>query len=120
MAIYNLPAGFEDMMSISASYGTEARLRQVEFGDGYIQRTPLGLNSLRRTVDLAFENLTQSERNTLLATLEFVQKNGHGLYIAANELLRNSGNYVIETLNVTSVDGDKTTVSVTLTEVFDL
>ena len=27
MAIYNLPAGFEDMMSISASYGTEARLR---------------------------------------------------------------------------------------------
>ena len=120
MATYNLPTGFEDMMSITASYSNEARLRTVEFGDGYIQRTPLGLNSRRRTVDIAFENLTQTERNTLLATLEFVQERGHSLYLAANELLRESGKYAIEGMDVSSVDGNLTTVSVSLVEVFDL
>lgn len=120
MAIYSLPAGYEDMMSISASYSNEARLRQVEFGDGYIQRTPLGLNSLRRSVELAFENLTTGERNILLATLEYVQANGDALRINANELLDSDGIYVIDGLQVSSVDGNLVTVSVSLTEVFDL
>lgn len=120
MAIYNLPTGYEDKISITASYSNEARLRQIEFGDGYIQRTPLGLNSLRRSVDISFENLTTGERNILLATLEYVQSNGDALRINANELLRRDGIYAIEGLQVASVDGNLTTVSVSLTEVFDL
>jgi len=35
----------QSRMSLSTSYSSTARHRLVEFGDGYIQRTPLGLNS---------------------------------------------------------------------------
>lgn len=120
MAIYSLPAGYEDMISIKGSYSTESRHRQVEFGDGYIQRTPLGINSLIRNLDVLFENLTQAEKNSFIPFCEFIQRNGHSLIIPANEMLASTAIYVIETMNVESVDGDKTNVSLSLREVFDL
>lgn len=120
MAVYNLPTGYEDKISINASYSTEARLRQVEFGDGYIQRTPLGINSLIRNLDLSFENLTQTERNTLVPFFQAIQYGGHAVEIEPNELLVYSGKYVIESMDISSVDGERITINLSLREVFDL
>ena len=120
MAIYSLPTGFEARMSLKSSYSQEARLRQVDFGDGYIQRTPLGLNSLRRSMDVSWENLLLTDFVTLIQTLDFVQKNGHAIAITQNYLLPLDGNFVIESLDVQPADDTHFTVTVSLTEVFDL
>lgn len=120
MAIYNLPTGFEDRMSLTSSYSQEARLRQVDFGDGYIQRTPLGLNSRRRSMDVAWNNITALEYATLYQTLDFVHRNGHAIALTAGNLLFTNGNFVIETLDVQVADTEHFTVTARLTEVFDL
>ena len=120
MAIYNLPTGFESRMSLSTSYSQESRIRQVEFGDGYIQRTPLGINSRRRSFDAVWENLTEAEYATLYYTLDFVHTNGHAIQLTAGNILFSDGKFVIETLDVQIADSDHFTVSASLTEVFDL
>lgn len=120
MAIYNLPTGFEDRMSLTSSYSQEARLRQVEFGDGYIQRTALGVNSRRRSMDVAWNNITAFEYGTLYSTLDFVHAYGHAIALTAGNILFTDGNFMIETIDVQTTDGDHYTLSAKLTEVFDL
>ena len=120
MAIYNLPTGFENRMSLTSSYSQEARLRRVEFGDGYIQRTALGVNSRRRTMDVAWNNITALEYATLYATLDFVHTYGHAIALTAGNILLTDGKFVIETLDVQVADNEHFTVTARLTEVFDL
>lgn len=120
MATYNLPAGFEDRMSLKSSYSQEARLRQVDFGDGYIQRTPLGLNSRRRRMDVSWENLTGLEYATLYDFLDIRHENGDAIEIPLGNLLFLDGKFIIDTLDVQTADGSHFTISVRLTEVFDL
>ena len=120
MAVYNLPTGFDDRMSINISYSQEVRNRIVDFGDGYTQRTPLGINPRIRRLDVVWENLTQSERDTLLMTLDYVSQTGDAIFIAANELLWTNGKYYVETIDVQMADHNKVTISASLREVFDL
>lgn len=42
-------------------------LREAEFGDGYSQNTPKGLNHIRQNVDLKWSGLTKSEFQTIVA-----------------------------------------------------
>lgn len=120
MATYNLPAGFEDKISLSTSYTQEARNRLVEFGDGYIQRTPLGINNLVRRISISWENLTSSERDTLLNTIEFCQGTGDAVYIPTSELFQFGGQYYVEGIDVQLADNQRVTVTASLREVFDL
>lgn len=120
MAIYNLPAGFENRMSLTSSYSQDTRLRQVEFGDGYIQRTALGVNSRRRRMDVAWNNITAFEYATLYSTLDFVHTFGHAIALTAGNILLTDGKFMIETLDVQVADNEHFTVTAKLTEVFDL
>ena len=120
MAIYNLPAGFENRMSLSSSYSQDTRLRQVEFGDGYIQRTALGVNSRRRRMDVAWNNITSLEYQTLYSLLDFYHKYGHAIALNAGNLLFTPGNFMIETIDVQVADNEHFTLTAKLTEVFDL
>ena len=120
MATYNLPPGFADCFSISSNYSQEGRHRLVEFGDGYIQRTPLGINAVIRRLNVQWENLTTADRDTLLATLDYVHYTGDALYIPADELNRYEGKYMIEALDVQMADNERVTISASLREVFDL
>jgi phage-related protein len=45
------------------SQSVRAAVNRVEFSDGYAQRSPEGVNTLRRTVRLTFANLTTGEKN---------------------------------------------------------
>lgn len=120
MATYNLPVGFENKISLSTSYTQEARNRLVEFGDGYIQRTPLGINNLVRRITISWENLTTTERNTLLNTLDYCHGTGDAVYIPGSELFSYEGQYYVETLDVQLADNERVTVTASLREVFDL
>lgn len=44
---------------------TEAKVDRAEFGDGYSQRSPMGLNSIRRAPTLHWDGLTLAQAQTL-------------------------------------------------------
>lgn len=45
------------------------KIREVEFGDGYTQPLPDGLNHIRMTIQLNWDGLTEAEMNTIWAFL---------------------------------------------------
>lgn len=109
----------QDRMSFSTSYSSEQRHRTVEFGDGYIQRTPLGLNNVRRQLDVTHENISDTEADTLIAFYELRQRDGDYIEIAANPLLRSAGKYYLQGFAVSSPSPNVATVTATFIEVFD-
>lgn len=64
---------------IAPSPGTmhrpQVKLLQAEFGDGYSQATPAGLNHIRQTIELRWDVLEQDEKHAILAFLERHQGN---------------------------------------------
>jgi phage-related protein len=120
MAVYDLPVGWEDRWALSASYTSEGRNRVVEFGDGYTQRTPLGLNALVRNLEISFDNLTTTERNEIMAFLAFIQAGGDAIALYPNELLPYPGKFFVTSMNVGLADNNRVNINVSLREVFDL
>jgi hypothetical protein len=107
-------------MSLSTSYSSAPRHRLVEFGDGYIQRTPLGVNYQRRSLSVTHENLSASDAATLILFYENRYFYADAIEIDANELLTRDGKYYLESFDVQMADGDKRTINATMLEVFDL
>lgn len=120
MALFYLPTGFEDKLSLATSYTQTARARLVEFGDGYTQRTPLGNNLRIRNLSAVWENLTQIERDTLLNTLEYCNASGEPLYMPQSNALPRPGKFYVESIDIQMSDNVRVTVSASLREVFDL
>lgn len=110
----------QSRMSLSTSYSSTARHRLVEFGDGYIQRTPLGLNYQRRTISVTHENLSALDADTLIYFYEARQLNADAVEISANALLRTSGKFYLESFDVQMSDDNKRTITANMIEVFDL
>jgi phage-related protein len=65
-----------DMIDQSSSRTKKQRIIQAQFGDGYSQETPDGINSILETWSLRWSNLTTSERDTLVAMLDSVGSTG--------------------------------------------
>ena len=107
-------------MSLSTSYSSAPRHRLVEFGDGYIQRTPLGLHAQRRSLSVTHENLSQSDAMTLITFYENRHFFADAIEISYNALLDTAGKFYLESFDVQMNDGDKRTVNATMIEVFDL
>ena len=110
----------QSRMSLSTSYSSSARTRTLEFGDGYIQRTPIGINNPRRTINVVHQNLTVSDANTLIVFYENRHRFSDAIDISANALLRTSGKFFLETFDVEMGDDSKRTVTASMVEVFDL
>lgn len=49
---------------------TEPRVTRVQFGDGYEQRVPNGLNTMPAKFNLTFENREEAEKNQIIAFLK--------------------------------------------------
>ena len=110
----------QSQMSLSTSYNHTARHRLVEFGDGYIQRTPIGLYGKRRSITVNHDNLDTTDATTLLTFYENRMTDADYIDISANALLRTSGKFYLESFDVQMADNDKRSISATLIEVFDL
>ena len=107
-------------LSVSTSYQATPRHRLVEFGDGYIQRTPLGINYQRRSITVTHDNLTFTEARDLIFFYEERLQDAGKIDISANGLLRTSGQFYLESFDVQMADTSKRTVTANLIEVFDL
>jgi hypothetical protein len=107
-------------LSISTSYSQTGRTRLVEFGDGYIQRTPLGINNKIRNIVVVHENLSSIDAGTVLSLYDTVQQSGDPITILNNQLLTTDGKFHILEVNVDMTDNNRRTISATMREVFDL
>ena len=76
----------QDQLSISTSYVATSRHRLVEFGDGYIQRTPLGINYQRRTLTVTHDNLSATDAAPLVLFYENSLLDEGVVDIAAHEV----------------------------------
>jgi len=112
------PSTLTSKFSLRTSFSSEPRHRLVEFGDGYIQRTPFGPYAGRRRVSIVHEHLSVSEANTLIAFYEARHDDTDAIEITANELLSYDGKYYLENYSVEMTDHELRTISASLIEVF--
>ncbi|MBO6507512.1 MAG: phage tail protein [Roseibium sp.] len=63
---------FEPPVVPSAGTNTdrEIKLRKTEFGDGYTQTTPDGINHIRKSIELNWDVLLPDDAETILAFFE--------------------------------------------------
>lgn len=66
MALLTLP---EPQPSYGTSADTTFKVANIPFGDGYTQRVPLGLNSVRRTWNAIWENRDNADIERIAAFL---------------------------------------------------
>jgi len=109
----------QNKMSVSSAYSITPRHRTVEFGDGYIQRTPLGINQVRRQITITHEHLDETDGNTIVDFYDARTFDGHSFTIAGNPMLRTDGKYYLQNYNVSMSSPKRRSVSATLIEVFE-
>lgn len=107
-------------MSISTTMSVTPRHRLVEFGDGYIQRTPLGLHAQRRNITVIHPHLNTADGNTLMNFYEDRHFDGSPVDISANTMFTTAGKFYLQSFEVDMSDDEKRTISATMIEVFDL
>jgi hypothetical protein len=108
----------QNKLSLQTSYSSEPRHRLVEFGDGYIQRSPFGPYAGRRKVNVVHEHLTQSEATLLIAFYEERHDDAESIDIADNELLDIAGKYYLESYDVELTSDKFRTITASMIEVF--
>jgi len=118
MATRNLP--LPTQISITSGYSQSGRTSLIEFGDGYIQRTPLGINNTVRELVVTHENLSSADAVTVLAVYDVSQATGDSVTIASNELLVSGGTFYITDVSVTMIDNHRRSITANMREVFDL
>lgn len=96
MAITFLPKGDDTL-------NEETRVLAVQFGDGYKQTAPDGLNNVVTRWQVTFDGLIKSEVNTLLAELR--QAKGSGPVQWQSPLDTAPQNYRIGSWTVTAYSG---------------
>lgn len=111
---------YQTRASLRTSYSSTPRHRLVEFGDGYIQRTPLGLNNQRRSLTVVHEALTQAEATQLITYYEGRHSTAGRIDISSSNLLDSAGKFYLESFDVEMNDDSSRTITATMTEVFDL
>jgi hypothetical protein len=109
---------YQNKLSTRTSYTSEPRHRLVEFGDGYIQRSPWGPYAGRRRLSIVHEHLSQSEANLLIAFYETRHDDADSIEIASNELLIDSGKYYLENYSVELTSDELRTITASMIEVF--
>tara|TARA_Y100000287_G_C14074928_1_gene282664 strand:- start:17 stop:367 length:351 start_codon:yes stop_codon:yes gene_type:complete len=110
----------QTQLSINTNYQATPRHRLVEFGDGYIQRTPLGINYQRRSISVRHDNLSATDAASLILFYEQRLLDAGVIDISANELLRTSGQFYLESFDVQMTDNERRTITASMIEVFDL
>lgn len=109
---------YQSRLSLRTSYTSEPRHRLVEFGDGYIQRTPWGPYPGRRSMDVVHEHLTQTEADDLITFYETRHDDADCISINDNALTHLAGKYYLQSYSVEMTNTDKRTVSARMIEVF--
>lgn len=93
-------------------------IKEAKYGDGYSQRISIGINQVPITVNLAYSNISATEKQTLE---NFINEHAAGqaiLWAMPDEYLQRK--WYISDWNITYVKYGIFNVKMTLQEVFDV
>jgi hypothetical protein len=110
----------QTLMSITTNMSSTPRHRTVEFGDGYIQRTPLGIHAQRRRITVVHPHLGLSDGDTIVNFYTARHFDGDSIEIDSNTLFINSGKFYLESFDIEMSDDDRRTITAQMIEVFDV
>lgn len=104
-------------VSSGTSVTVEPRILRNDFGDGYSQRTPDGLNTIRRVWRAQWNNILQSEANTLVA---FFKSLKGVLVFTWTGPADSAGQFICKTWSMTPITGGFANLTAEFDEEFDL
>lgn len=107
---------YEPTFQSSEQFST--RILRSDFGDGYSQRAADGLNAIRRSWNLTFNNLTATEAEALVQF--FIARGGTDIIDWQPVGYGVSKKFTCESWTRTPIAGGYATVSANLKEEFDL
>jgi phage-related protein len=104
-------------ISQSSSGQYRNRVLQAQFGDGYDQSAPDGINNRASEWSVRYDNLTTSEKNTLVTALNTVGSWDYLTWAPPGEATKKF-KVTRDGYSVNAVSGDLWNISFTLAEVF--
>lgn len=108
----------EVTVSPGSSIETEFKIKMAEFGDGYIQRSGDGINSVRDTYNIMIENLRTEEADAIIAFLK-ARKGYEAFWWTAPRESAPRQWFCKDKIKRSHVGGNVDTLSVVFIEVFD-
>jgi phage-related protein len=102
----------------SAQKSTEAKTLRAEFGDGYTQRVADGLNSVRDTYSVSWEDISRTDARLIDDFLR--ARGGFEAFLWTPPGATVSKKWICESWSVTNASTVLDSVSATFVEVFDL
>jgi phage-related protein len=111
-----MPTALPLQNNISQSSNTKVSFRTIEsqFGNGFSQRTPDGINNRIEEWSIIWENIRSSERDTILTALDSVGSWDYLTWGTKKYIVTQDG------YTITEKSGDIYDVSVALKQVFDV
>jgi len=109
---------YPEKVSQSSTKQREIRLLKQDFGDGYSQRTPDGINYKKDIHSIVYENMSGTERNAIWAWISTVDDGTLFTYTRPGDTEQK---YIIEgNISESVLAGDVYTINFTIKQVFDL
>lgn len=107
--------------SIQASFGVQKNsqptITEINFGDGYSSRVTFGLNQNKKKYNLSWENITETESNTIEDFLDARAKDATSFtYTPPQE--SSSSQYICKSWSKTINYAGRATIQATFEEVF--
>lgn len=117
MAVTALP--LQTKISQSSTKQIQTNLLVAQFGDGYTQRTPNGINYARQQWTISWENITNADLVTIETAIASARYGSDAFtWTPFNEV--SSKKFMYQTHGVTFNSGNTCSVNMELTQVFDL
>ena len=110
----------QERANLSTSFSETPRHRLLEFGDGYIQRTPIGIHQTRRRITITHSAMDLQEGDDVVDFYESRLNDGAAIDIASNYLFHRAGKFYLESFEVSMDDDARRSISASMIEVFDL
>ncbi len=116
MANVNMP--LPTRISQSSSGTKQFRINEVKFGNGYNQRSKDGINNLVGSWSIAWENVSQADKDTIVAALESTAGVDYINWTAPNE--STSRTWIMSNYTIISLSGSIYNITANITQVFEL
>ena len=106
------------LISQSSSASTEFRVIKAQYGNGYSQRAPDGINNSVGSWDLAWDNITAAEFGVITAAFEQARGADYFTWLAPGDLV--TKRWIVAKYTKAAMSGDIYSVSANLQQVFDI
>lgn len=108
-----------DKISQSATGGVKFRIIKSQFGDGYSQRTPDGINNRLESWNLVWDNITEADKFTLVSQFDSI---GGSDYVTWTSFNGTVGKWILgeDGYSFSLKGGNIWSVTAQITQVFDL